>query len=110
MIADAMEGRVVFSAHVNQREMVSTYQIIVRTLCPKDHPCASITFWELDTIMPNVMEWELVKRIVLRLLAFRENDLAHELLKDTEWMRVAHMTQEDKVMVINHIQRQVARD
>lgn len=105
MIADAMEGRVVFSVRKNHPEMVSTYQIIVRTLCPKDHPLASIAPLDPDTIMPNVMECELVKRIVFRLLAFRENErlLAHELLQDTEWMQVAHMTAEDKAMVRDHI-------
>ncbi|KAJ8009825.1 hypothetical protein DPEC_G00068220 [Dallia pectoralis] len=46
MIADAMEGRRVFSARKTRSETVSTYQIIVRTLCPKDHPSASVTPWE----------------------------------------------------------------
>lgn len=106
MIADAMEGRMVFSALENHCEKVSTYQIIVRTLCPKDHPSASNTPWDPDTVMPNVMKCELVKRIVFRLLAFRENErlLAHELLQDTEWVQVAHMTEEDKVMVRDQIE------
>ncbi|CAB1335509.1 unnamed protein product [Coregonus sp. 'balchen'] len=112
MIAEAMEGKVVFLARKNRCETVSTYQIIVRTRCPKNHPRVSITPWDHDTIMPNVMECELVKRIIFRFLAFRETErlLAHKLLQDTEWMQVANMTGEDKVMVRDQIQRQKLRD
>uniref|UniRef100_A0A6Q2X7P1 Protein kinase domain-containing protein n=1 Tax=Esox lucius TaxID=8010 RepID=A0A6Q2X7P1_ESOLU len=107
MIADAMEGQVVFSGRKIHREPVSTYQIIVRTLCPKDHPSADIASWDPDTIIPNVMECEPVKRIVFRLLAFRENErlLAHALLEDTKWIKLSRMTREEKNMVIDRIAR-----
>nr|XP_020443630.1 mitogen-activated protein kinase HOG1-like [Monopterus albus] len=108
MIADAVEGKVVFSARKDHGTEVSTYQIIVRTLCPKDHPCAStVEPWDPDVVMPNAMKCKLVKRIILRLLAFHENErlLAHELLQDTEWTQAAHMTEEDTAMVRDQIRR-----
>ncbi|XP_045074807.1 cyclin-dependent kinase 2-like [Coregonus clupeaformis] len=106
MIAEAMEGKVVFLERANRREKVSTHQIILRTLCPKDHPRAPITPWDPVTLLPQVMECELVKRIVFRLLAFRDTErlMAHELLQDTEWSKVAHMTEEDKGMVRGQIE------
>ncbi|XP_053171660.1 uncharacterized protein LOC128355446 [Scomber japonicus] len=106
LIVDAMEGKAVFSA-VNEGEQVSTYQIILRTLCPEDHPCAPTTRRDPAAIMPQTMECDLVKRIVFRLLAFCENErlLAHELLQDKEWLQVAHMTEEDKNLVRERIQQ-----
>ena len=103
MIVDAMEGRVVFA-----RTWESTYQIIVRTLCPRDHPDASLMPWDPKTLMPKVMECALVKRIVFQLLAFHANErlLAHALLKDTEWTEAAHMTKEDRDLVRDRIYRQ----
>lgn len=108
MIADSMERRLVFLA----RKQMSTYQIIIKTLCPKDHPDATVTPWDPETIMPNVMKCDLVKRIVFRLLAFRENErlLAHELLQDTEWIQVAHMTQEDIFKVKDQIRLRDMKD
>uniref|UniRef100_A0A8C9ZI19 Protein kinase domain-containing protein n=1 Tax=Sander lucioperca TaxID=283035 RepID=A0A8C9ZI19_SANLU len=60
---------------------VMIVDIIVRTLCPKDHPDASLMPWDPKTLMPQVMKCALVKRIVFQLLAFRANErlLAHEL-------------------------------
>ncbi|XP_031132495.1 probable cell division protein kinase ECU08_0230 [Sander lucioperca] len=103
MIVDAVEERVVFS-----KPGVSTYQIIVNTFCPKDHPSASPTPWDPKTLMPKVMACKLVKRIVFQLLAFRQNErlLAHELLKDTEWTGAAHMTEDDRDLVRDRIERQ----
>ncbi|XP_039641331.1 probable cell division protein kinase ECU08_0230 [Perca fluviatilis] len=103
MIVDAMEGRVAFA-----RTWESTYHIIVRTLCPRDHPDASLMPWDPKTLMPKVMECALVKRIVFQLLAFHANErlLAHALLKDTEWTEAAHMTKEDRDLVRDRIYRQ----
>lgn len=107
MIADAMEGRVVFVVQNGHRgNVMSPYEIIIRTLGPKDHSRSTIAAtWLPDTIMPNAMKCKLVKRIVLRLLAFCDTErlLAHELLKDTEWTNVSHMTEEDRVMVKDQI-------
>lgn len=99
MIAEAMEGKVVF-----QHEDMPTYSIIVKTLGPRASlaPCVpDMPDVGPDTIMPSVMGCKLAKRIVLSLLAFRETErlLAHELLKDEEWTRVSHMTDEDRVVV-----------
>ncbi|XP_038822126.1 serine/threonine-protein kinase pef1-like [Salvelinus namaycush] len=107
LIVDAMEGKVKFASGNVRRVTMSTYEIITRTLCPKDHPGASSTRCDPDIIMPKVMQYELVKRIVFRLLKFRapERLLAHELLQDTEWMRAADMTREDQVIVRDQIQR-----
>uniref|UniRef100_A0A8C7K0Y6 Protein kinase domain-containing protein n=1 Tax=Oncorhynchus kisutch TaxID=8019 RepID=A0A8C7K0Y6_ONCKI len=82
LIVDAMEGRVTFASGDARRVTMSTYEIITRTLCPKDHPSASSTPCNPDIIMPKVMQCELVKRIVFRLLKFHapERLLAHELL------------------------------
>ncbi|XP_031133207.2 probable cell division protein kinase ECU11_1290 [Sander lucioperca] len=77
MIVDAMEGRVAFAS-----TGVSPYQIIVRTLCPKDHP---------DALRAN------------------ERLLAHELLKDTEWTEAAHMTKEDKDLVRDLVRDRIDR-
>lgn len=106
MIADAMEGKIVFAEHVvHHQEIIPTYQIIVKTLGPKDRSCASIASWGPETLMPSAMKCKLVKRIVLRLLAFRDTErlLAHELLRDTEWTNVSHMNEEDRVMVRDQI-------
>ena len=107
MIADAMEGKVVFKWCTTEHNTESTLQTVVRTPCPKDHPYASLTPWDPAIIMPNVMENKLVKRIVLGLLTFRADErlLAHELIQDMEWRQAAHMTQEDAVMVRDSIRR-----
>ncbi|KAE8277902.1 Cyclin-dependent kinase 2 [Larimichthys crocea] len=107
-IADAMEGKVVFYKRVDQhQETIPTYEIIVKTLGPKDRSCTAIASWGPDTIMPSVMKCTLVKRIVLGLLAFRDTErpLAHELLRDAEWAHVSHMNEEDRVMVIDQIRK-----
>lgn len=112
MIADAMQGVPVFMERtepevfpVKERvftkrlqKPLSTYQIIRKTLCPKDHLLASPNRWSLDAIMPKVMNSEHVRRVVLQLLAFRDKDrlLAHELLEDIEWTKLAIMTTEEK--------------
>lgn len=108
MIAEAMEGKIVFDERVaHHQEINPTYQIIVKTLGPKDCSCASIASWGPDTIMPRAMKCELVKRIVLRLLAFRDTKrlLAHELLSDTEWTHVSDMNEGDRVMVRDQIRK-----
>lgn len=111
MIADAMEGKIVFAEREKDSGTVSTYDIIVKTLCPRNHLSAPVTSWDIDDVMPNAMECTLVRRIVLQLLAFRENErlLAHELLQDQEWVQAAHMTEEDKNVVIHQIQQQGQR-
>ena len=88
MIVDAMEGRVMFCGRNIRSVTMSTYQIITKTLCPEDHPSASSTPCDPDIIMPNVMQCDLVRRIVFRLRNFYDTErlLAHELLRDTEWM------------------------
>ncbi|XP_028998221.1 cell division control protein 2 homolog 3-like [Betta splendens] len=104
MVADAMEGRIVFSP-CNKKE--STYQIILRTLCPRDHPSAPSSIpCNPETLMPNLIGCNVVKRIVFRLLAFRDNErlLAHDMLQDKEWNGLARMTEEDKVLVRKRLQ------
>lgn len=118
MITDAMEGVPVFMNRVKpepesfsatekvfvkraETKPLSTYQIIRKTLCPKDHMLASPERWSLDVVMPKVMKCDHVKRIVLQLLAFRDKDrlMAHELLEDVEWTELAIMTPEEKRIV-----------
>uniref|UniRef100_A0AAZ3Q5A9 Protein kinase domain-containing protein n=1 Tax=Oncorhynchus tshawytscha TaxID=74940 RepID=A0AAZ3Q5A9_ONCTS len=108
MIVDAMEGRVMFCDRKIRSVTMSTYQIITKTLCPQDHPSASSTPCDPDIIMPNVMQCDLVRRIVFRLLNFYDTErlLAHELLRDTEWMQAAaDMTKEEQVIIRDQIQR-----
>ncbi|TKS92495.1 Cyclin-dependent kinase 1 [Collichthys lucidus] len=92
---------------LGHQETIPTYEIIVKTLGPKDRSCTAIASWGPDTIMPSVMKCTLVKRIVLGLLAFRDTErpLAHELLRDAEWAHVSHMNEEDRVMVIDQIRK-----
>nr|XP_046164110.1 cyclin-dependent kinase 1-like [Oncorhynchus gorbuscha] len=107
MIVDAMEGRVMFCGRKIRSVTMSTYQIITKTLCPQDHPSASSTPCDPDIIMPNVMQCALVRRIVFRLLNFYDTErlLAHELLRDTEWMQAAaDMTKEEQVIIRDQIQ------
>lgn len=103
IIAEAMEGKLLF-----HHEVMPPYLIIVKTFGPRDGSCALLTTsghdmsdMSPDTIMPNVMKCKLVKRIVLSLLTFRENErlLAHELLNNEEWTHVSRMTDADRVMV-----------
>ncbi|XP_038869870.1 mitogen-activated protein kinase 6-like [Salvelinus namaycush] len=105
MIVDTMEGRVMFCGRNIQRVNMSTFKIITKTLCPQDHPSASSTPCDPDIIMPKVMQSDLVRRIVFRLLNFYDTErlLAHELLQDTEWMQAA-MTKEDQVIIKDQIQ------
>lgn len=100
MITDAMEGWSIFMPR-NKPEPVSTYEIITRSLCPKDHVCASSITWNLNTLMPNVMKCEPARRIVLQLLCFHERErlLAHDLLQDVEWTQLARMTTAEKQVV-----------
>uniref|UniRef100_A0A8C7HN47 Protein kinase domain-containing protein n=1 Tax=Oncorhynchus kisutch TaxID=8019 RepID=A0A8C7HN47_ONCKI len=108
MIVDAMEGRLMFCGRNIRSVTMSTYQIITKTLCPQDHPSASSTLCDPDIIMPKVMQCDLVRRIVFRLLNFYDTErlLAHELLRDTEWMQAAaDMTKEEQVIIRDQIQR-----
>ena len=99
MIADAMEGRMVFLQSTPDGVNESPYQI-TQSLC-SDYTCAPFPHLDPAIVMPNVMDCDLVRRIVFRLLACCAQDrlLAHELLDDTEWTQVACMTEEDKVLV-----------
>lgn len=108
MIVDAMQGRCVFVGSTIRCENKSIYKIITRTLFPKEnHSASTSTPCDPDNIMPKVMQCELVKRIVFRLLTVRDTErmLAHELLQDREWMRAADMTKEDQDIVRGQIQR-----
>ncbi|KAK7915593.1 hypothetical protein WMY93_011354 [Mugilogobius chulae] len=101
MIADAMERKYIFRAFERDGVEVSTYDIMVKSLCPSDDPRASSEPWDLTTVMPNVMKCDRAKRIVMKLLTFCEAErlLAHELLQDLEWMQTAEMTERDKCIV-----------
>lgn len=122
MIADAMERRMVFrgydktthfqhrdgTIHQTGNETVSTHQLIVQSLCPRNHPSAQIQPCNPMTTMPTAMGCDVVRRIVLKLLTFHETKRlpAHELLQDREWMTLAScMTEEDMNVVRNQVER-----
>ncbi|KAI4797387.1 hypothetical protein KUCAC02_025116 [Chaenocephalus aceratus] len=109
MIAEAMEGHVLFPPCISKSgKRISTYWVIRETLCPSDHPDAPRVSLGPALVMPKAMGCEIVKGLVLRLLAFRAEQrlLAHELLLDTEWMRLARMTEDDRLVVKGHIRSQ----
>ncbi|XP_041835342.1 mitogen-activated protein kinase HOG1A-like [Melanotaenia boesemani] len=105
MIADAVEGTMVFGARECGADWLDTCDIIIKTLCPRNHPSASQEPWDPALVMPNVTKHALVKRITFGLLAFNGNErlLAHELLLDKEWSEATHMTEKEIDSVRAHI-------
>uniref|UniRef100_A0A8C6T5J7 Protein kinase domain-containing protein n=1 Tax=Neogobius melanostomus TaxID=47308 RepID=A0A8C6T5J7_9GOBI len=82
MMVNVMEDDIVFRERNINGHRLSAYEMIRKTLCPKEHPLAAYKQWDLVTVMPNVDKCVLAKWRILELLAFEYSERlsASELL------------------------------